>query len=115
MCRLRANRDDLAAYKYLPNLLVFKPSLSGSLPAPQSKNITDTRSALFLVRAKGIEPSSKAWEAFVLPLYHTRDLANFIQIYLKSPEIKCVIQKISVLTHQGWYATIKLVLSAKEL
>ena len=26
----------------------------------------------FLVRAKGIEPSSKAWEAFVLPLYHAR-------------------------------------------
>ena len=28
----------------------------------------------FLVRAKGIEPSSKAWEAFVLPLYHARNL-----------------------------------------
>ena len=24
-------------------------------------------------RAKGIEPSSKAWEAFVLPLNHARD------------------------------------------
>lgn len=26
----------------------------------------------FLVRAKGIEPSPKAWEAFVLPLYYAR-------------------------------------------
>lgn len=25
-----------------------------------------------LVRAKGIEPSPKAWEAFVLPLYYAR-------------------------------------------
>ena len=26
-----------------------------------------------LERVKGIEPSSKAWEAFVLPLNYTRD------------------------------------------
>ena len=33
----------------------------------KSQEITE-----ILVRAKGIEPSSKAWEAFVLPLYHAR-------------------------------------------
>ena len=71
-------------------------------------------SVLFLVRAKGIEPSSKAWEAFVLPLYHTRDLPNSIQIYIKSPEIKYVIQKISVLTPSNWYATIKTVIKTKS-
>jgi hypothetical protein len=27
-------------------------------------------------RVKGIEPSSKAWEAFVLPLNYTRALAG---------------------------------------
>lgn len=28
-------------------------------------------------RLKGIEPSFKAWEAFVLPLHHSRVLAKF--------------------------------------
>ena len=32
----------------------------------------------FLVRAKGIEPSSSAWEADVLPLYHARNGLYFI-------------------------------------
>jgi hypothetical protein len=31
-------------------------------------------------RVKGIEPSSKAWEAFVLPLNYTRVLAFMLQI-----------------------------------
>ncbi len=35
---------------------------------PKSQGITEKG----LVRVKGIEPSSKAWEAFVLPLYYTR-------------------------------------------
>ena len=39
-----------------------------------------------LVRAKGIEPSSKAWEAFVLPLYHTRKQLDATRLYHKSPE-----------------------------
>jgi hypothetical protein len=32
-----------------------------------------------LERVKGIEPSSKAWEAFVLPLNYTRVLALMVQ------------------------------------
>ena len=54
-------------------LLIVKPSLPGSLPSPQSKNQIGTRPIKFLVRAKGIEPSSSAWEADVLPLYHARN------------------------------------------
>ena len=43
----------------------------------------------FLVRAKGIEPSSSAWEADVLPLYHARDcLVHFIPRIHKSPAQK---------------------------
>ena len=30
-----------------------------------------------MVRVEGIEPSSSAWEADVLPLYHTRDCADY--------------------------------------
>lgn len=37
----------------------------------------------FLVRAKGIEPSSKAWEAFVLPLYHARDIVSVFYILIR--------------------------------
>ena len=40
-----------------------------------------------LVRAKGIEPSSKAWEAFVLPLYHTRNEQDATKIYGECPEL----------------------------
>ena len=34
--------------------------------------------ALLLERVKGIEPSPKAWEAFILPLNYTRTVAGFI-------------------------------------
>ncbi len=45
----------------------------------QSKKIKPTQGRFnFLVRAKGIEPSSSAWEADVLPLYHARDGVNSI-------------------------------------
>ena len=42
-----------------------------------------------MVRAKGIEPSSKAWEAFVLPLYHARAdrHENNILFCLESPGV----------------------------
>ena len=47
---------------------------------------TDTGAVYFLVRAKGIEPSSSAWEADVLPLYHARDCwVNFIPNMFKCP------------------------------
>ena len=40
-----------------------------------------------LVRAKGIEPSPKAWEAFVLPLYYARNVwRNIILFYRQCPE-----------------------------
>lgn len=32
-------------------------------------------------RAKGIEPSTKAWEAFVLPLYYARNDINNLLYY----------------------------------
>ena len=32
-------------------------------------------------RVKGIEPSPKAWEAFVLPLNYTRDLCEARRLY----------------------------------
>ena len=38
-----------------------------------------------LVRAKGIEPSSSAWEADVLPLYYARALRDFITRTKKCP------------------------------
>lgn len=40
-----------------------------------------------MVRAKGIEPSSSAWEADVLPLYHARNqlMPNFISFIYKCP------------------------------
>ncbi len=41
--------------------------------------------AIFLVRAKGIEPSSSAWEADVLPLYHARSDDYHITMGTKSP------------------------------
>ena len=43
---------------------------------------------IFLVRAKGIEPSSSAWEADVLPLYHARNVCDFIHHQTKSPVLK---------------------------
>lgn len=46
-----------------------------------------TQPTLILVRAKGIEPSPKAWEAFVLPLYYARDVwRNIILFYQQCPE-----------------------------
>lgn len=33
-----------------------------------------------MVRAKGIEPSSSAWEADVLPLYHAREWFAFYSV-----------------------------------
>ena len=46
--------------------------LVGFSSSPQSKNKIGKMPIWFLVRAKGIEPSPKAWEAFVLPLYYAR-------------------------------------------
>ena len=46
-----------------------------------------TKHTLILVRAKGIEPSSKAWEAFVLPLYHARIMIQILY-YIKTKVYK---------------------------
>ena len=46
---------------------------------------THTNPNVFLVRAKGIEPSSSAWEADVLPLYHARALRDSIPRTKKCP------------------------------
>ena len=55
----------------------------------QSKKIKPTQGRFnFLVRAKGIEPSSSAWEADVLPLYHARNVCDFIHHQTKSPVLK---------------------------
>ncbi len=35
----------------------------------------------------GIEPTSKAWEAFVLPLNYTRVLALYLNEYRQYPEV----------------------------
>ena len=46
-----------------------------------------TRPTLILVRAKGIEPSSSAWEADVLPLYHAREtFCYFILKHILCPQ-----------------------------
>ena len=60
-------------------MFLARPRTGGSVIAifgfaQQLLNKKATKSNEFLVRAKGIEPSSKAWEAFVLPLYHARKL-----------------------------------------
>ena len=50
-------------------------AVSGSIPSPTIQKTKPTQGRFnFLVRAKGIEPSSSAWEADVLPLYHARNL-----------------------------------------
>ena len=55
----------------------------------QPKKIKPTQGRFnFLVRAKGIEPSSSAWEADVLPLYHARNVCDFIHHQNKSPVLK---------------------------
>ena len=36
----------------------------------------DWQKSNLMERVKGIEPSSKAWEAFVLPLNHTREVLS---------------------------------------
>ena len=42
-----------------------------------------------LVRAKGIEPSSSAWEADVLPLYHAR--GTHVGYYINSNHLSRII------------------------
>ena len=58
--------------------------LSGSIQQYQ-KNKTANCGLFFLVRAKGIEPSSKAWEALILPLDYARNArhSNFVNIKKK--------------------------------
>ena len=43
----------------------------------QAKKNAPQRQRKRMVRAKGIEPSSSAWEADVLPLYHARNLCVY--------------------------------------
>ena len=67
-----------------------------------------------LVRAKGIEPSSSAWEADVLPLYHARNCETILyhrtanvqyksQFYLTFAKIRVIIAlqipKIAIITN----------------
>ena len=59
-----------------------------------------TNHTSILVRAKGIEPSSKAWEAFVLPLYHARDGYNVIMFNRYCPELNKTIWCIDFLRFQ---------------
>ena len=40
-----------------------------------------------LERAMGIEPTSKAWEAFVLPLNYARNAHGFYRKYLGPPAV----------------------------
>ena len=65
-------------------------ALSGSIPSPTIQKTKPTQGRFnFLVRAKGIEPSSSAWEADVLPLYHARVfMAGFYTRYDKKSSIK---------------------------
>lgn len=47
-----------------------------------------------MVRAKGIEPSSSAWEADVLPLYHARRvMARFYTPFVKKSSTKHITKK----------------------
>ena len=39
---------------------------------PKKRDTTFCRVSLFLERAMGVEPTSKAWEAFILPMNYAR-------------------------------------------
>ena len=59
--------------RYVPNPSLLRNSVGFASVVNKTKNIIGIKPILFLVRAKGIEPSSSAWEADVLPLYHARN------------------------------------------
>lgn len=70
----------------------FRTLFAGFDSAPTwQKQCRPRWSALFLVRAKGIEPSSKAWEAFVLPLYHARKCVLILYFYFHFVQNKKIL------------------------
>ena len=53
---------------------------------------------LILERVKGIEPSSQAWEAHVLPLNHTRIAGNLLAGFARICNF-CLHRAVTLLTH----------------
>lgn len=70
-----ANHLDFSTYFFFHckslELCVNEKAKGGNKKTPHQRTGFD--SAAFLERVKGVEPSYKAWEAFILPLNYTRN------------------------------------------
>ena len=62
----------MIGYTQIRPLFDCMACVSGSIPTSlYTKKQTDEPSAFFMEQVKGIEPSTQAWEARILPLNYT--------------------------------------------
>jgi hypothetical protein len=71
MCESESRSQDLTFHVVLKDLSLFLFLFLPLIRASGDKNIEFVEEN-HLERVKGIEPSSQAWEAHILPLNHTR-------------------------------------------